>query len=63
MSTYPYSPGEKFPDDADALSYQLDWNNRFDSGDPVRSYRFEFRDMPSTPQEDSPPRSTAGSRP
>jgi tetratricopeptide (TPR) repeat protein len=55
MSAYPYSPDEKFPDDADALSYQLDWNDRFDSGDPVRSYRFEFRDMPSTPRDDLAP--------
>jgi hypothetical protein len=33
---------EKFPDDADALDYQLNWNDRFDSGEPVRSYRFDY---------------------
>jgi len=27
MSTYPYADGEKFPDDADAFKYQLDWND------------------------------------
>jgi hypothetical protein len=42
--------GEReFPDDADALKYQLNWNDRWDSGEPVRSYRFDYREMPSTP--------------
>ena len=35
MSAYPYPASEKFPDDADALDYQLNWNDRFDSGEPV----------------------------
>jgi len=52
MSAYPYGAQEMFPDDAGALKYQLDWNTRFDSGEPVRSYRFEYRDLPSTPKED-----------
>ena len=25
------------------LDYQLNWNDRFDSGEPVRSYRFDYR--------------------
>ena len=49
MSTYPYPASEKFPDDADALGYQLNWNDRFDSGEPVRSYRFDYHDIPATP--------------
>jgi tetratricopeptide (TPR) repeat protein len=52
MSKYPYPANEKFPDDADALEYQLNWNDRFDSGEPVRSYRFDYKVMPSTPAED-----------
>jgi hypothetical protein len=55
MSAYPYPENEKFPDDADALDYQLNWNDRFDSGEPVRSYRFDYRMMPSTPSEDEVP--------
>ena len=51
MSTYPYPESEKFPEDADTLAYQLNWNSRFDSGEPVRSYRFDFRSMPSSPIE------------
>jgi tetratricopeptide (TPR) repeat protein len=55
MSTYPYSPQEKFPDDAEGLEYQLNWNNRWDSGEPVRAYRFDYRLMHSTPAEDKAP--------
>jgi hypothetical protein len=52
MSGYPYPAGEAFPDDAGALKYQLDWNNRWDSGEPVRAYRFDYREMLSTPIDD-----------
>ncbi len=52
MSTYPYSETEEYPLDAQSLDYQLNWNDRFDSGEPVRSYRFQYRDLPSTPTED-----------
>jgi tetratricopeptide (TPR) repeat protein len=55
MSTYPYSESEKFPDDVDALDYQLNWNDRFDSGEPVRSYRFDYHDRHTTPAEDTRP--------
>ena len=60
MSTYPYPAGEKFPDDADALDYQLNWNDRFDSGEPVRSYRFDYQTLPSTPCGGSVASSKAG---
>ncbi len=39
----------------DALDYQLNWNNRWDSGEPVRSYHFNFQTLHSTPAEDSLP--------
>jgi hypothetical protein len=53
MSKYPYPANEKFPDDASAMDYQLNYNTRFDSGEPVRSYRFDFKLMPSSPADDS----------
>jgi hypothetical protein len=53
MSAYPYPPNEKFPDDANALEYQLNWNDRFDSGEPVRSYRFDYHELRTTPAEDA----------
>jgi tetratricopeptide (TPR) repeat protein len=62
MSKYPYPENETFPDDAGALSYQLNWNDRFDSGEPVRSYRFEYRDLPSSPSEDASTRLGASPR-
>ncbi len=52
MSRYPYPASEKFPDNADALNYQLNWNDRFDTGEPVRSYRFDYQTLPSSPAED-----------
>jgi tetratricopeptide (TPR) repeat protein len=55
MSTYPYPESESYPEDKDALDYQLNWNDRFDSGEPVRSYRFDYRAMPSTPSDDFAP--------
>jgi Flp pilus assembly protein TadD len=53
MSKYPYPASEKFPDDANAIEYQLKWNDRFDSGEPVGSYRFDYKLMPSTPADDA----------
>jgi hypothetical protein len=55
MTIYPYPANEKFPDDATALAYQLQWNDRFDSGEPVRSYRFNYQELRSTPEDDASP--------
>ncbi|HXR40607.1 MAG TPA: FG-GAP-like repeat-containing protein [Terracidiphilus sp.] len=52
MSAYPYPDSEEFPRDAQSLEYQLNWNDRWDSGEPVRSYRFDYRVMHATPWED-----------
>ena len=52
MSTYPYSAPEHYPDDAGALDYQLNWNNRFETGEQNRAYRFNYEVAPSTPKED-----------
>ena len=55
MSTYPYPASEHYPDDAGALDYELNWNTRFDSGERVHSYRFDYQLLPSTPADDLPP--------
>ncbi|MDE3201872.1 MAG: VCBS repeat-containing protein [Acidobacteriota bacterium] len=52
MSAYPYPKTEKYPDDTDALNYELNFNTRFDSGNPVGSYRFDYESLPSTPAQD-----------
>ena len=54
MSRYPYPSTEKFPDDAGSLNYQLNWNDRFESGNQVHSYRFDYKVRPSMPREDLP---------
>ncbi len=61
MTVYPYPKPEQYPDDDASLAYQLNWNDRFDSGDPVRSYRFVFQRLPSTPRDDLPVHESAGS--
>ena len=44
MSHLPVSANRNnIPDDAESLDYQLNWNDRFDSGEPVRSYHFNYR--------------------
>jgi len=52
MSTYPYPASEHFPDVTGSIDYQLNFNDRFDSGEPVRSYRFNYQYLPSTPADD-----------
>jgi hypothetical protein len=63
MSAYPYPASESYPDGKDALEYQLNWNDRWDSGEPVRSYRFDYKAMPSTPTDDLPPTATPVAHP
>jgi hypothetical protein len=67
MSAYPYPDSEKTPDDAGMVDYQLNWNDRFDSGEPVRSYRFNYQPSPAVPPEmDAPqqvPRTQPGMQP
>ena len=38
---------------AGTYELQLKMNDRFDSGEPVRSYRFDYKLMPSTPADDA----------
>ena len=52
MSTYPYPVGEHYPQDDDRMRYQLEWNDRFDSGRGAQDYNFHYRPrvmLPSSP--------------
>lgn len=49
MSAYPYPRSESYPEDRKSIEYQLDWNDRFDSGESARSFRFDYQLRPSTP--------------
>jgi hypothetical protein len=52
MSSYPYPPSESFPEDKAALNYQLEWNDRFDTGEPTGVHSFDFKTLPTTPKDD-----------
>src|SRR6185312_11173683 len=45
MSSYPYPATEHYPESSHTLKYELDWNDRFESGD--RTQRFQFDYMPT----------------
>jgi Tfp pilus assembly protein PilF len=52
MSGYPYGNKEHFPDGNAALAYRLNWNDRFETGKPNQSYRFDYeprQEQPITP--------------
>jgi len=49
MSTYPYPAGEHYPDSAAALGYRLDWNDRFESGDRLQRFQFNYQPAVSQP--------------
>jgi tetratricopeptide (TPR) repeat protein len=55
MTSYPYPPSEKYPDNAATLAYRLNWNDRLVSGKPEGLHRFDYRYLPSTPQDDRAP--------
>lgn len=48
MTAYPYSAAEHYPENSRSLNYQLDWNDRFESG--ARTQRFQFDYVPTTSQ-------------
>jgi hypothetical protein len=60
MSTYPYPDSEQYPLDAKSLEYLLNWNTRFDSGEPVRLHWFDYQLRPSTPADDRTPHFNSG---
>jgi tetratricopeptide (TPR) repeat protein len=49
MSRYPYPATESYPD---SIEYELNWNTRFDSGEPVRAYRFDYHRAATGPEND-----------
>jgi Flp pilus assembly protein TadD len=51
MSAYPYPASEAFPSDAKSVAYQLEWNDRFDSGATAHAFRFDYQPRPSTPAD------------
>jgi len=60
MSSYPYPSSESHPVDAESLDYQLNWNTRFDSGNPVHLHWFDYQLRPATPAGDRAPQPSLG---
>ncbi|HET6216758.1 MAG TPA: FG-GAP-like repeat-containing protein [Acidobacteriaceae bacterium] len=48
MSTYPYPASEHYPQDDQRMQYELEWNDRFDSGRGAQY--FGFRYLPKSAQ-------------
>ena len=42
MSGYPMRSGEKYPTTPESVAYQLEWNDRYQTGAGVTSYRFRW---------------------
>jgi hypothetical protein len=43
MSTYPYPASEHYPLNDQRLQYELEWNDRFDSGHGAQQYGFHYQ--------------------
>jgi hypothetical protein len=57
MSTYPYPAAQHYPDDAQAIQYRYDWNDRFESGaSKAPEYRFVYGTRTIDPQPLIPPK-------
>jgi tetratricopeptide (TPR) repeat protein len=44
MTTYPYPESEHYPQDDQRIRYELEWNDRFDSGRGAQHYGFHYED-------------------
>ena len=53
MGAYPYPARENYPQDPSATEYRLHWNDRFESGENERGYRFNYQPRGAHPQAPS----------
>ena len=49
MSAYPYPAKEQYPDADPAVKYRLDWNDRFESGNRMQPFYFDYELEKSQP--------------
>jgi hypothetical protein len=49
MTSYPYPENEHFPEDTKRLDDGLDWNDRFESGNPTQLFQFHYKPVTSNP--------------
>ena len=63
MSAYPYPTREHFPDDPATLNYELNWNDRTESGNRTQLFQFHYAPSSSVPiGPDTPHQLTGGTR-
>jgi hypothetical protein len=43
MSSYPYPASEHYPQDEQRMQYEMEWNDRFDSGRGAQRYAFDYQ--------------------
>jgi hypothetical protein len=48
-STYPYPISEHYPENAATLKYMLNWDERFESGDRMQRFQFDYQPAKSRP--------------
>jgi Flp pilus assembly protein TadD len=49
MPGYPYPPRDHYPETPATVRYQLNWDTRFESGDRIQPYRFDYETTASSP--------------
>jgi lipoprotein NlpI len=50
MTGYPYPRSERYPTDGARTAYQLEWNDRFESGAVTQQYQFHYVPSASEPE-------------
>ncbi len=48
MSSYPYPATEHYPENDSAVQYQLDWNDRFETGERTQVFQFDYEKAPAS---------------
>lgn len=43
MTAYPYPASEHYPDDASSIRYRLNWDDRFETGDRMQRFQFDYQ--------------------
>ncbi|HZY72313.1 MAG TPA: hypothetical protein VFE22_04325, partial [Edaphobacter sp.] len=55
MTAYPYPSSEHYPENSRTLKYELDWNDRFESGDRTQRFQFDYKPTVSEPTGNTSP--------
>jgi hypothetical protein len=59
MTSYPYPASERYPDNPPSVKYELDWNDRFESGDRTQRFQVNYKPTVSQPITGQPSANTS----